>query len=142
MKPTQPKPDGPITKALLDAVQMRGQMLDAGHPAAEVDRLVGVGLKALLGYQRSEPWRFYCEHCRDTGWIDVMPSLAEEALLIRLYGNTTDHQGYASACEPCKWRQMEREKRRKRAGQDEYSDDGLSEAGQVKPKRGFSRFGK
>ena len=132
---------GPITKALEDAVEMRRQILDVGHSNQEVDQLVGQGLKALLGNKRSEPWRFYCEHCRDTGWINVQPSERELVRLTALYGDNPQYQGYVVKCDPCKWTQMEREKRRKRSS--EFDDDDLGEAGQVKPKRGgFTRFGK
>lgn len=141
MKPTQPPSDGPITKALLEAVTMRRQMLDAGHPPEEVDTAIGVGLKALLGNKRAEPWKFYCEHCHDSGWINVLPSLEREAKLAALYGHKDCHQGYVMACEPCKWRAMEREKRRKQQGLDGGEDD-FAMAGQIKkPTRNFSKFG-
>ena len=141
MKPTQPLQDGPITKALLEAVQMRRQMLDAGHPPEEVDYHVGIGLKAILGNKRSEPWKFYCEHCRDTGWVNVHPSAAELVRLTTMYGDPNQHAGYVVKCQPCKWTEMEREKRRKASGQDFDPDDDLAGVGITKkPSRGFKRF--
>ena len=143
MKKPPPPTDGPITKALAEAVAMRRQMLDAGHMPEYVNREIGKGLKALLGNKRSEPWKFYCEHCRDTGWINVQPSSEELDRLTAMYGDPYQHAGYVVKCQPCKWTEMEREKRRKQAGQDTFGgDDDLAMAGQTKPKRGFSRMGK
>ena len=143
MKPTQPPVDGPITKALMEAVAMRRQMLDAGHLPEYVDHEVGKGLKALLGNNRPEPWKFYCEHCRDTGWVNVTPSAEELARLATMYGDPDQHAGYVVKCEPvCRWTQMEREKRRKASGQEFDPDDDLAGAGQTKPTRGFKRFGR
>jgi len=142
MKRTTPQADGPITKALLDAVTMRRQMLDNGHPAKDVDYHVGQGLKALLGNKRSEPWRFLCERCRDTGWSAVKPSTDEEVKLMGMYGCTDDNAGYSVKCEPCRYMDREREKRRKIAGDSGYGgEEDFASAGQMKPKRGFSKFG-
>lgn len=143
VKPSKPAEDGPITKALMEAVAMRRQMLDAGHPPAYVDQEIGKGLKALLGNTRSEPWKFYCTRCRDTGWINVEPSDAEYARLTAMYGEAPEHAGYVVKCDAdCQWLRLEREKRRKQLGQDfTGGDDDLVAAGQVKPKRGFKKFG-
>lgn len=142
MKPTQPPADGPITKALMDAVAMRRQMLDAGHLPEYVDREIGKGLKAILGNTRSEPWRFYCERCHDTGWSPVRPSAAEEARLVTMYGTTDANHGYSVKCDPCPHMQREREKRRKQRGEEFDPADDLAAAGMTKPTRGFKRFGK
>ena len=141
MKPTQPPVEGPITKALIEAVKMRREMLDAGHLPEYVDHEVGKGLKALLGNTRPEPWRFYCDRCHDTGWSPVRPSAAEEARLVTMYGTAEESHGYSVKCEPCPWNQQEREKRRKQSGQDFDPEDDFVTAGQVKPKRKMSRFG-
>jgi hypothetical protein len=142
MKKPEPVKDGPITKALLEAVALRKQLIADGMPPEAADKIVGQGLKAVLSNPRPEGWKFYCEHCRDTGWINVRPSIEEEARLTALYGSPDKAQGYVSKCEPCKWIQMEREKRRKQMGQDfAGGDDDLVQAGQTK-KRGFSKFGK
>lgn len=133
--------EGPITKALTEAVAMRRQMLDNGHPADEVDKAIGVGLKALLANKRSEPWKFYCEHCHDSGWINVLPSLELEAKLTTMYGDKDQHQGYVMACEPCKWRQLERERRRAKQGLDGAEDDFASAGITKKPARTFAKFG-
>jgi hypothetical protein len=133
--------DGPIAKALLDAVAMRRQMLDAGHLPEYVDREIGKGLKALLGNKRPEPWRFYCDRCHDTGWSPVRPSAETEAKLIAMYGTAEEGHGYSVKCDPCPWMQREREKRRL-AGQDVGGEDDFVTAGQTKPKRGFSKFGR
>jgi hypothetical protein len=142
VKPKPPQVDGPITKALVEAVAMRRQMLDAGHPEAEVDYLVGQGLKTLLGNKRELPWRFLCERCHDTGWSPVRPSSDTEAKLQAMYGTTENSHGYYVKCDPCPWNNREREKRRKLSGQDFDPDDDFVAAGQIKPKRGFSKFGK
>jgi hypothetical protein len=143
VKPPKSASDGPITKALLDAVAMRRQLLDNGHDPAEVDRTVGQGLKALLGNPRGEPWKFYCRDCRDTGWVNVVPSPDEQARLEKMYGDTTQQVGYVRKCGPeCRWLQLEREKRRKQQGQDFAPDDDLVAAGQIKPKRRFSQVGR
>lgn len=128
--------EGPITKALMAAVDLRRKMLDDGMSAAEVDRIVGQGLQSVLGSQRE--WRFYCEHCRDTGWINVRPSPEEEARLLRLYGSVDQAQGYVVKCEPCKWNQMQREQRRRLHGQDIEEND-YAAAGQT-TKRGFKKL--
>jgi len=140
MKKTELPKDGPITKALDEAVVMRRQMLDAGSPADQVDYAIGQGLKALLGNKREEPWHFICPRCRDTGWSEVRPSAEEEARLMRLYGSTTEHQGYVVKCDPCRWNQKEREKRRLSSG-NEHGDDDVSSAGHIKPRRGWKKFG-
>lgn len=143
MKPVKTAEDGPITKALLEAVTMRRQMLDAGHLPEYVDHEIGKGLKALLGNTRAEPWRFYCERCHDTGWSPVRPSAAEETRLVTMYGTAEEGHGYSVKCDPCPHMQREREKQRKQQGQEfGGGDDELVAAGQVKPKRGFSKFGK
>lgn len=143
MKPVKPPEDGPITKALLDAVTMRRQMLDQGHLPEYVDHELGKGLKALLGNKRPEPWRFLCDRCHDTGWSPVRPSQETEAKLVTMYGDMDSHQGYSVKCEPCRYMDKEREKRRKQQGHDfAGGDDDLVAAGQVKPKRGLTRFGK
>lgn len=121
---------------------MRRQMLDAGHPAADVDYLVGQGLKAALGNKRSEPWRFLCDRCHDTGWSPVRPSREEEARLVTMYGTAEEGHGYSVKCDPCRYNAQEREKRRQKSGDfSGHGEDDLAAAGQMKPKRGFSKFG-
>jgi hypothetical protein len=139
MKSTPPA-TGPITQALHEAVAMRRQLLDSGMAEQEVDRIVGRGLKAILGNTRPQPWRFYCEQCRDTGWVNVEPSEDERARLVRIYGDDQQHQGYVVKCEPCKWTQMEREKRRKQLGQEGSDENDDFAAAGVKQKRGFQKL--
>src|SRR3990167_3375911 len=107
---------GEITHALEDALELRKKLIADGTPVAEADYIVGQGLKAVLGNTREAPWRFYCEHCRDSGWITMTPSDAELERLTRLYGDPKQTQSYVVKCEPCKWLQLEREKRRQKAG--------------------------
>lgn len=143
MKKPEPPKDGPITRALIEAVQIRRQFIDAGMSEEEADYRVGQGLKAVLGNQRPAPWRFYCERCRDTGWVNVEPSAEELERITKLYGDPNQTQGYVVKCEPlCKWTLLEREKRRKQSGQDFDPEDDLAGAGQTKPTRGFKRFGR
>jgi hypothetical protein len=140
MKRPPPAVDGPITKALTEAVTMRRQMLDQGHLPEYVDHEIGKGLKALLGNKRSDPWRFLCDRCHDTGWSPVRPSAETEAKLTEMYGTAEEGHGYSVKCDPCPHMQRERDKRRQ-AGQDVGGDDDFAMAGQTKPKRGFSRMG-
>lgn len=127
---------GRITQALEDAVDLRQKLIADGMPAAEADAHVGRGLKDILGAQREHPWRFYCEHCRDTGWVNVTPSDQEIARLTRLYGDATSHAGYVVKCQPCKWMEMERQKRRQKA--EMADEDDFAAAGQTK--RGFRKL--
>lgn len=143
MKKPEPPKQGPITKALFDAIDLRKSFIDGGMSEHEANRRVGQGLKAILGNPRPEGWKFYCANCHDTGWVNVEPGTAERERLMALYGSETQHQGYVMKCEPCKWTEMEREKRRKQLGQDfSGGDDDLALAGQTKSKRGFSKFGR
>jgi hypothetical protein len=128
---------GTITKALEEAIDLRQQLLAGGMGVREVDQRIGQSLKAVLGASRAFPWRFYCERCRDTGAVVVEPSADELTRLVRLYGDEPPHAGYVVKCEPCKWIQVEREKRRKKAGE-EYDADALEGAGQTK--RGFHKL--
>jgi hypothetical protein len=137
-----PTVEGPITKALLDAVTMRRQMLDAGHPATDVDTAVGLGLKALLGNTRPEPWRFLCDRCHDTGWSPVRPSAESEDRLQAMYGSIDEHQGFSVKCDPCRWQTSEREKRRKALGQDGPEDDFVNAGQTQKSTRTFTKFGR
>jgi hypothetical protein len=130
---------GEISKALEEGVALRRQLIADGTPRHEADYIVGQGLKAVLGAQRSEPWRFYCEHCRDTGWITITPPTDEQARLRKLYGDAESHAGYVVKCEPCKWLPLEREKRRQKFGDGDEED--FVTAGKTKPKRHFSKFG-
>lgn len=124
--------EGPITKALKEGLKLRAQLIADGTPEREADRIVGQGLKAVLQNPRPEPWHFLCERCRDTGFVNVEPSEDERRRLTRLYGPNPQTQGYVEKCEPCRWTQTEREKRRTR---DEQEDDSLVAAGQTKRTR-------
>ena len=130
---------GEITHALEDALDLRKKLIADGTPVAEANHIVGQGLKAVLGNTREAPWRFYCEHCRDTGWVNVLPSAEEVERLTRMYGWADKTMWYVVKCEPCKWMQMEREKRRQKAGHE--SEDDFAAAGQVKKRRTFTKFG-
>lgn len=142
MKPSKPTSDGPITRALLEAVALRRQLIDAGMPVDEADHRVGQGLKALLANPRPEGWKFYCDLCRDTGWITVTPSPDELARVAAAYGDLEHAQSYSRPCgQYCKWTIREREKRRQKAGE-EFGDDDLATAGQTKKAKGFTKFGR
>lgn len=137
---SQPPKEGPITKALREAVELRRGLMADGTPEHEADHIVGQGLKAVLANPRPEPWHFYCQRCRDTGWINVDPSPQEHARIVAMYGDASHAAGYLSACDPCVWRQREREKRRQQLGIDGGGgDDDFVMAG--KTKRGFRRAG-
>lgn len=121
--------EGPITKALREGLKLRQRLLADGTTEVEADRIVGQGLKAVLENPRKETWRFLCVACRDTGMVEAQPSEDEMARLIKLYGPNPQYQSYVIPCEPCRWRQREREKRRKLLGDEE---EGLVAAGQTK----------
>ena len=132
MKPLTPK-EGPITKALHEAVAMRKQLIADGMPAAQADTTVGHGLKALLGNKRAEPWRFYCEACHDSGWVEVAPDLER---MRRLYGTVGEPwQPTYRACEPCAWRTRQRKQRQT------VDEDDFTTSRTAKPSRGFSKVG-
>lgn len=111
--------DGPITKAIRAAVALRQQLLADGMSESEADRICGQGLKGALGNSRAIPWRFYCEKCRDSGWMHIEPSPREMERLLRLYGDKPDYQEYIQKCEPCAWIQKQRNERRASGGGDE-----------------------
>ena len=121
---------GPITRALTEAIALRKQLLADGVPEAEADQIVGKGLKAVLGNPRANAWHFYCDRCHDTGWVEVEPDAFR---MERLYGPKGSAQPTYRKCEPCRYLEREREKRRDR-------DDDLGDfvkAGQMKPKSRF-----
>lgn len=121
--------DGPITTAIRDAIKLRAQLLAGGTPEHEADRIVGEGLKAVLGHSRHERWRFYCDICQDRGWVNV-PAEAER--MTRVYGPNPQHQPVYRPCDPCRWRHREREQRRRAEGRPE---EDFVMAAQVKPRR-------
>lgn len=130
---------GEITKALEDAITLRKALIADGTPEAEADYIAGQGLKAVMGNTRHERWRFYCDECRDTGWRTVETT---DPRVEQFYGSGGSAHGHVVKCEPCRWNQMEREKRKRLQGFDGADDDDLAAAAQVKkPARKFSRFG-
>lgn len=124
-------PDGKISRAIREGLLLRKQMIADGTPIEEVDRVVGVALKRAwqdsVKSDRTDPWRYYCSACKDTGWRHARPTYVEQQRLERLYGDDPQHQGYVVKCDPCPWMEMEREKRRKASGQ----ETGLAAVGQV-----------
>ena len=129
-------PKGRITQAIQDAQAMLDQLRAGGMSLAEAAVLIQPGLKAVLANPRATPWRFYCDACHDTGWCNVEPSSEERARVERLYGEADAVRGYVTACEPCRWRQKERAKRR------EVDDEDVASAGKTAPRRGWSRAGR
>lgn len=128
---------GEITKALEDAVALRKALIADGTPEHEADRIAGQGLKAVLANPRHERWRFYCEDCRDTGWRTVESA---DPRVGEFYGAGGTAHGHVGKCDPCRWMKLEREKRRQKSG-NEFGDDDVVGAGQIKPSRKFSKFG-
>lgn len=111
-----PTKKGPITKALEEAVALRKRLIADGTPVDQADQIVGQGLKSVLGNSRHEKWRFYCDRCHDTGWVEVEP---EWGRLTLLYGPNPQAHSFVRKCEPCRYLEREREKRRSREGDDE-----------------------
>ncbi len=102
-------PDGKISRAVREGLELRAKLLADGVDEAEADRIVGQGLKgAWLG--RDEPWHYFCEKCKDSGWIIVPPSYWELQRLERMYGEHPQHQDYMQACDPCHWRERQRKR--------------------------------
>ncbi len=132
-----PRSDGPITRALKEGVKLRRQLLDGGMAEAEADRIVGQGLKAVLGNPNAERMTFLCHKCQDSGWLNVEPTEWEMKRLVRLYGPNPQYQPYMQKCDPCRWIDQEREKRRRLLNHDD--DGGVSGAGRTsrKPKEFF-----
>jgi hypothetical protein len=133
-------PDGKISRAIREGLALRKRLLADGMPEAEVDAIVGQGLKGAwqdstkrVGDERD--WTYRCGKCCDSGWIIVKPSYMEQKRLARLYGDNASHQDYMQACDPCRWREDEREKRRQSGGEFE----GLAAAGQTKQPRKYLR---
>lgn len=125
------KTDGPITTALKAGIELRAKLIADGTPEHEADHIVGQGLKAVMGNPRNQAWRFYCERCRDTGMMEVVPDLER---MTKLYGPNPQMQPTYRPCEPCLWRTREREKRRKAAGE---PDQDFAAAGHMKPRKKF-----
>ncbi len=109
-------PDGKISRGVREGLAMRATLLKMGTPEADVDRQVGQVLKrawqASLQSTRTV-WHYVCARCKDTGWVNVDPSVEELERLTSLYGPGPPHEGYVIRCEPCLWNQREREKRRR-----------------------------
>ena len=131
-----PRKDGPITKALHEAVRRRAELLKQGLDEFDVDREIGEKLKSVLGNPRQAPWRFLCERCRDTGWVLVDPSDEEMERLVRLYGPNPKYQDYAVRCDDstCRYIMREREMRRTRE-QRELGESGVASAGRLPQKK-------
>jgi hypothetical protein len=122
-------PDGKISRAIREGLILRKRLIADGLSPYEADQIVGQGLKGAWAHgERTEPWHSVCERCKDSGWIIVKPSYMEQKRLQRLYGDDPQHQDYMQACDPCRWREQEREKRRQLSGDFE----GLAAAGQTK----------
>ena len=119
--------DGPITKAIREAIKLWHELIAGGTSVKETDRIVGLGLKGALGNPRPIPWRFYCEKCHDTGWVGIQPSPLTMERLVRLYGDNPQYQDYVEKCEPCAWTQKQRNERRFIEG-----DDGFESAGRTR----------
>lgn len=142
MRPKPPQQEGPITKALHEAVALRKALIADGTPEHEANQIVGQGLKALLANPREAPWKFYCDLCRDTGWISVVLTADEIARHTTMYGAADQVQDTVAPCgQYCRWTQMEREKRRKKAGEEGGDDDFASAGMTKKPTRKFAKFG-
>lgn len=132
-------PDGKISRAIREGLVLRAQLIRDGMDEVEVDRIVGQGLKGAWRQStqsdRDEPWHSLCRKCNDSGWLIVEPSYMEKQRLVRMYGPDPQYQSYMQACDPCLWREREREKRRQLAGEFE----GLAAAGQTKQPRKYLR---
>lgn len=118
MKPILP--DGLISRAVREGLELREKLLADGMDIAEADRIVGEGLRAawIQSTQRftagERIWHYYCQRCRDSGWIGVDPDVPR---LQRLYGTDAamipDHR----KCDPCPWQHKERESRQRQQRQ-------------------------
>lgn len=124
------KPIGKLQLAIQEALRLRAGLLRDGNSERETDHIVGQGLKAVMGHPREEPWRFLCKTCRDTGWVEIPPSVEQEARLQRLYGadRAVVQPGYVK-CDFCPFLEKERKERMQRQNEPE---DEFTRAGNVK----------
>lgn len=104
-------PDGKISRAVRDGLELRTKLLADGMDETEADRIVGQGLKSAwadsIG-QSGRFWGYYCDRCHDSGWYEIASDVER---LNRLYGeNGAAHPVYAK-CDPCRWQTRERENR-------------------------------
>lgn len=134
-------PDGLISRAVRQGIAKRRELIDAGTPEPEADRIVGADLKAAWERSSKAPCEeergFYvCKACHDSGWIVVTPTYYEQIRLKRVYGENPQTQSHMRKCDPCPYLEREREKRRDSTGE----LDGLAAAGQTKRKT--SKFSK
>ena len=104
-------PDGKITRAVREGLELRGKLLADGMSQEAADEIVGAGLKAVWQSDRAEPWHYYCEKCKDSGMVIVRPSYTEQRRLVQMYGDDPAHQDYMAQCDPCHWRDRERGRR-------------------------------
>lgn len=65
------KTDGKLAAAYLEIVEFRDQSKAAGTPADEINRRVEAVLRDvwLKPKGRTEPWRYHCDVCDDTGLV-------------------------------------------------------------------------
>lgn len=105
-------PIGRMAPAILEAVKRREKLIASGTSESDASRIAGEDLRAAWGSDRTEPWHYYCEKCCDSGMVVVKPTYFEMQRLIRLYGPNPVYQDYMAPCDPCSYREREREKRR------------------------------
>lgn len=68
MKPAT-KPEALVLYAtFVQADRMRRDALAAGDSREDADAIVANALKVAWPKGRSEPWRYICDDCCDTGW--------------------------------------------------------------------------
>lgn len=106
-------PDGKISRAVREGLELREKMLADGMDELEVDRIVGKGLQAAWGDsigQSGRFWGYYCNECKDTGWIETAPDVER---IRRLYGEDGACHPFYLKCDPCRWQNSEREVRAK-----------------------------
>lgn len=102
-------PDGKISRAIREGLDLRGKLLADGMAEEEADRIVGQGLKAAWQDSTGEStraWFYYCDRCKDTGWIEVEPNWPR---LRRLYGADAPRIPDFRKCDPCRWQNRQRE---------------------------------
>ena len=75
-------PDGIISRAVREAIELRGKLITGGMLEPEADRIVGEGLQAAWVQSTKRftsgerIWSYYCTRCHDTGWIECLPDMA------------------------------------------------------------------
>lgn len=109
-------PLGRMSKVVERALALRAKLLNDGALEIDADREVGQLLQQAWGVVDREPWRYLCNSCRDTGWVEIGPTDAAVHRLKKIYGADWYTQPHYEPCfVDCKWRVREQDRRNERS---------------------------